>query len=232
MVCTRAKRSAPSLIILFYSRARKIRCDSTRPGCDNCARRSSQCEYDTVPKRRGPDKRPGTRRRSCKKRPVEGDDVQAVKKRRRAETEDERSDGNDDIIRPTGEPSYHLSASPVPLVPNSTLTINTEVSRDFFTTTSTGVRDSFLHIFGVANIRGQSISPPSASHRSPDQDTMRSVIPRTMDFQHLRRSSTIMPSPSMEYPRKTWWDNLLDSYAPSRAQAYVPPPKSLHEALV
>jgi hypothetical protein len=76
-------------------------------------------------------------------------------------------------------------------------------------------------------------SPPfPPSHRSPDQDMMRSAMPRTMDFQaqvrgtqQLRRPSAIIPSPSLEYPRKTWWDNLLDSYAPSRAQAYVPPPK-------
>ena len=131
------------LMTTLHSRARKIRCDSTRPGCDNCARRSSQCEYDAVPKRRGPDKRPGTRRRSCKKRPIEGEETPAVRKRRKTETEDERSDGNDEILRPSGEPSYHLSASPVPLVPNSTLTINTEVSRDFFGPTSTGVRRSF-----------------------------------------------------------------------------------------
>lgn len=131
------------LTTALCSRARKIRCDSTRPGCDNCARRSSQCEYDAVPKRRGPDKRPGTRRRSCKKRPVDGEDIPSVRKRRRTETDDERSDGNDDMMRPSGEPSYHLSASPVPLVPNSTLTINTEVSRDFFAPTSTGVRRLF-----------------------------------------------------------------------------------------
>ena len=37
---------------------------------------------------------------------------------------------------------------------------------------------------------------------------------------------------NLEYPRKTWWDNVLDSYAPSRAQVYVLPPKSLHEASV
>ena len=135
--------SALPLTIALCSRARKIRCDSTRPGCDNCARRSSQCEYDAVPKRRGPDKRPGTRRRSCKKRPVDGEDIPSGRKRRKTETEDERSDGNDEIIRPSGEPSYHLSASPVPLVPNSALTINTEVSRDFFAPTSTGVRRSF-----------------------------------------------------------------------------------------
>ncbi|KAF8965647.1 hypothetical protein BDZ97DRAFT_1811637 [Flammula alnicola] len=48
------------------SRSRKIRCDSTRPVCNNCVRRSNECEYDLVPKRRGPDKRPGTRQRSLK----------------------------------------------------------------------------------------------------------------------------------------------------------------------
>jgi hypothetical protein len=58
---------------LATSRARKIRCDSTRPMCSNCSRRSSTCEYDAAPKRRGPDKRPGTRRRSCKKRLINVD---------------------------------------------------------------------------------------------------------------------------------------------------------------
>jgi len=56
----------------IISRARKIRCDSTRPICDNCVRRSHGCEYDEKPRRRGPDKRPGTRQRSCKKRPTDG----------------------------------------------------------------------------------------------------------------------------------------------------------------
>ena len=56
----------------LFSRSRKIRCDSTRPVCNNCVRRSNECEYDAVPKRRGPDKRPGTRQRSCKKRPADG----------------------------------------------------------------------------------------------------------------------------------------------------------------
>lgn len=144
MFSTKSISLLSCLTVTFYSRARKIRCDSTRPGCDNCARRSSQCEYDAVPKRRGPDKRPGTRRRSCKKRPVDGEESPGIRKRRRTETDDEHSDGNDEIVRSTGEPSYHLSASPVPLVPNSALTINTEVSRDFFGPTSTGVRDSSL----------------------------------------------------------------------------------------
>ncbi|EJD03209.1 uncharacterized protein FOMMEDRAFT_168239 [Fomitiporia mediterranea MF3/22] len=67
-------RREPSLVVIAcrQCRARKIRCDSTRPSCNNCIRRQNECQYDAVPKRRGPDKRPGTRQRSCKKRPADG----------------------------------------------------------------------------------------------------------------------------------------------------------------
>ncbi|KAJ7167044.1 hypothetical protein C8R46DRAFT_1095851 [Mycena filopes] len=51
-------------------RGRKIRCDSLRPSCNNCVRRKNECVYDSAPKRRGPDKKPGTRQRSCKKKPA------------------------------------------------------------------------------------------------------------------------------------------------------------------
>ncbi|VDC05013.1 unnamed protein product [Peniophora sp. CBMAI 1063] len=78
-------------------RARKIKCDSTRPECNNCLRRNNPCEYDAQPKRRGPDKRPGTRQRSCRKRmqpPPDANDTEASsavppppKKRRRTESE-------------------------------------------------------------------------------------------------------------------------------------------------
>ena len=53
-----------------HSRSRKVRCDSVRPKCGNCTRRATECEFDAVPKRRGPDRAPGTRHRTCKKRPV------------------------------------------------------------------------------------------------------------------------------------------------------------------
>jgi len=66
----------------LFSRSRKIRCDSTRPNCQNCIKRGNECVYDKVPKRRGPDKRPGTRKRSCKKRQSDGSDPQPKKKRR------------------------------------------------------------------------------------------------------------------------------------------------------
>lgn len=40
-----------------------------RPICKNCTRRSEPCEYDEAPKRRGPDKSPGTRHRRYWKNP-------------------------------------------------------------------------------------------------------------------------------------------------------------------
>ena len=66
----------------LLSRSRKIRCDSSRPNCQNCIKRGNECVYDKVPKRRGPDKRPGTRKRSCKKRQSDGSDPQPKKKQR------------------------------------------------------------------------------------------------------------------------------------------------------
>ena len=49
------------------SRSRKIRCDGAKPKCQKCVRRSSDCDYDAAPKRRGPDKKPGARQRTSKK---------------------------------------------------------------------------------------------------------------------------------------------------------------------
>ncbi|KAF7335676.1 Zn(2)-C6 fungal-type domain-containing protein [Mycena venus] len=64
-----ARRTTTTAVIACRQcRARKIRCDSTRPHCSNCSRRDDQCEYDPAPKRRGPDKKPGTRQRRCKNR--------------------------------------------------------------------------------------------------------------------------------------------------------------------
>src|SRR6267154_1713174 len=67
---------------VFTSRSRKIRCDSTRPNCQNCIKRGNECIYDKVPKRRGPNKGPCTRKRSCKKRQSDGSDPQPKKKQR------------------------------------------------------------------------------------------------------------------------------------------------------
>ncbi len=86
-----------------FSRARKIRCDSTRPICNNCVRRSNDCEYDDKPRRRGPDKRPGTRQRSCKKRPTDASAPHPKRKKTTSETpNDEMEEAS--TMKPKEEP--------------------------------------------------------------------------------------------------------------------------------
>ncbi|KAH8104576.1 hypothetical protein BXZ70DRAFT_921504 [Cristinia sonorae] len=70
-------------------RSRKIRCDGAKPICHNCSRRTGSpstlppdCTYDTVPKRRGPDRNPGARQRHPGQETSEGGKVR--KRRRRA----------------------------------------------------------------------------------------------------------------------------------------------------
>ncbi|KAF7326119.1 Zn(2)-C6 fungal-type domain-containing protein [Mycena kentingensis (nom. inval.)] len=64
--------SSPTPVVIACQpcRRRKVRCDSARPICSNCLKRKipNECQYDAVPRRRGPDKNPGTRHRPCKKR--------------------------------------------------------------------------------------------------------------------------------------------------------------------
>jgi len=48
------------------SRNRKVRCDGAKPACYNCEHRATgdhTCTYDSIPKRRGPDRTPGSRQR-------------------------------------------------------------------------------------------------------------------------------------------------------------------------
>lgn len=65
---------------IYLSRLRKVRCDSVRPMCKNCTRRADLCEYDSVPKRRGPDKRPGSRHRLYRKKPEDATPLQRLGK--------------------------------------------------------------------------------------------------------------------------------------------------------
>lgn len=93
------------------SRARKIRCDSTRPNCNNCVRRSDGCEYDEKPRRRGPDKRPGTRQRSCKKRPIDGSAPPPKRKKGTTEQLSEKGEDQQSTPKDASESSFDVDRS-------------------------------------------------------------------------------------------------------------------------
>jgi hypothetical protein len=70
----------------FISRNRKTRCDGAKPVCYNCSKRASggdvECTYDSIPKRRGPDRTPGARQRSNRGLRDEGEEQQPRRRRR------------------------------------------------------------------------------------------------------------------------------------------------------
>ena len=72
--CRREADGVPVYCVLTGSHFadRKLRCDGVRPICDNCTRRSIACKYDEHPKKRGPDKVPGGRKRKASGETGEG----------------------------------------------------------------------------------------------------------------------------------------------------------------
>ncbi|KAI0058726.1 hypothetical protein BV25DRAFT_1810152 [Artomyces pyxidatus] len=176
-------------------RSRKIRCDSTRPECNNCLRRSNECIYDVVPKRRGPDKRPGTRQRSCKKRPTDGSEPQPRKKR--------KTDPVDDSASPTTSFKDDASSPPVPLH----APLQVKADPDF----------SALHALSQSS---SALTETTSSYRVVDAGLLRKVrclVHRESFSDSL--SPSIPAVPSTEYTRKVWWDNLLNTYSATREQA-------------
>ncbi|KAH7911013.1 hypothetical protein BJ138DRAFT_1151604 [Hygrophoropsis aurantiaca] len=171
-------------------RARKIRCDSTRPVCHNCVRRSNDCQYDAAPKRRGPDKRPGTRQRSCKKRPADGSAPPPSKRKRTAGRGSDSQESDAPQARENGASSQQLA----PL------------------RTSGLGEDTQGHI----RLHQTSLSPQNGNF-SP------SVQSRALsgDGYSTERSDKIrLPSsPSVQFNRKIWWDELVNSYSATRDQS-------------
>ncbi|CAK5282513.1 unnamed protein product [Mycena citricolor] len=115
-----SRRTTTSAVIACQQcRLRKIRCDSGRPHCSNCGRRSDKCIYDSAPKRRGPDKNPGTRQRRCKKRPGDESDDPPAKKKLKIDVS-AASPTSTGPISASSTPAITLpSPVPVPIVPSA-----------------------------------------------------------------------------------------------------------------
>ncbi|KAI0249633.1 hypothetical protein BJV78DRAFT_1155707 [Lactifluus subvellereus] len=217
-----ARNASSGVIACQQCRSRKIRCDSTRPKCQNCIKRGNECLYDKVPKRRGPDKRPGTRKRSCKKRQSDGSEPQP-KKKRRADPVDQdavaRARFNQYEIAPVAIQMFspaHQKAGKV----------DTELP-----TASSSLADATSSFHGNYYVkRPQSPTPTQPASTS---HTLKSEIPSEQpftrpfesDFRSPETSSYGDPSPPLadaqviDNPPEVWWDNLLDAYSPTPEQA-------------
>ncbi|KAF9071182.1 hypothetical protein BDP27DRAFT_1219488 [Rhodocollybia butyracea] len=131
---TQGKPRARVYVACLQCRTRKIRCDGAKPICHNCGRRSgggSDCNYDPVPRRRGPDKLPGARQRMARELREEDTESHGTRRRRRRreptpENPQSNQYGRDGAIvplagslSPTSSSDYNIS--PSYLVPPNTL---------------------------------------------------------------------------------------------------------------
>ena len=121
------RHSLPTSPSSSNSRSRKIRCDGAKPTCHNCTRRASDCKYDAVPRRRGPDKKPGARQRTVKKKdsddPSTGNKADPKKKRRKSDGSLDKPDGDTlklgDRSPTSAGPSAGVRPAPVDLTMSS-----------------------------------------------------------------------------------------------------------------
>jgi hypothetical protein len=183
-------------------RSRKIRCDSARPVCTNCHRRKNMCEYDVAPKRRGPDKRPGTRRRSCKKRPADGSTPPPPKRKKTAPSDNR-----------VGAVSSTVDANLVQV--NESMSEKKSVlsvARQGPDINTYQVIPTELHIsnsdINIKNDLAQ-ICPPSTEY---DQTPYKLPFSRSLEHNLLRTSTKMVhdkfpppPSSELESVQRDWW---------------------------
>ncbi|TDL24298.1 hypothetical protein BD410DRAFT_786409 [Rickenella mellea] len=233
---TPSRREASMVVIACRQcRARKIRCDSTRPSCNNCLRRSNECQYDAVPKRRGPDKRPGTRQRSCKKRPADGSLPQKKKQKR---TDDRgRDQVNLSGVAARENMSLRLDMSftarndhpangvyttpiddgppfqyPTTASPATTMSLHAPVPRS--------ATSPELPISKVSAQRGGPFSLyEDLSAVSLSSPTDRKPFLRSIDLNSHRPDERLVQAPLSDINRKMWWDDLLNEYSHTRDQS-------------
>ncbi|KAF5376310.1 hypothetical protein D9615_008498 [Tricholomella constricta] len=214
------KEISTVVIACRQCRSRKIRCDSTRPVCNNCVRRSNICEYDSVPKRRGPDKNPGTRHRRCKKRPLDESEPPPPKRKRIAI---DRTSDTRDTAPSTSKVKENMASDKHS--PSSS-------SRHHERPVDLRSQDRFHHDPSSPvelRITTEGISPvvheqsptsrrqlPYAAEQSPLY--IKSPFPRQLDVNIMRSPHTqnhkfrIPTSPTVKQSQKLWWSNFLPTY--------------------
>ncbi|KAJ3751510.1 hypothetical protein DFH05DRAFT_196649 [Lentinula detonsa] len=206
---SRERRETSTVVIACRQcRSRKIRCDSARPVCTNCHRRKNICEYDAAPKRRGPDKRPGTRRRSCKKRPADGSTPPPAKRKK---TESEAH-----ISVSQSSPSTKLKTT----MSEKKSSLSTDkrgqgpVATASYEDSPPGLRISTDNIV-IKNDLGRRY-PSSMDY---DEIHYKSPYPGPLDINNLRPTEKMIhqkfpapSSPTTETAQRDWWIQFLSAH--------------------
>ncbi|KAI0291612.1 hypothetical protein B0F90DRAFT_1671449, partial [Multifurca ochricompacta] len=220
-----ARNISSGVIACRQCRSRKIRCDSTRPKCQNCHKRGNECLYDKVPKRRGPDKRPGTRKRSCKKRQSDGSDPQPKKKRKADLVEqDATSRGThrhyeiSSLATLMFVPATQKASKPdtdFPVASSSLADATSSFHRGYYVKRHPSPAPTQPQEPASTSRTTKSEVPPEQPFTRPYETDLHSPETSSYDDPSPPRAETLVPSSS----RKLWWESLLDTYAQTREEA-------------
>ncbi|KAJ6585157.1 hypothetical protein B0H19DRAFT_1108565 [Mycena capillaripes] len=225
---TQGKPRARVYVACLQCRTRKIRCDGAKPVCHNCGKRasgSSECNYDPLPKRRGPDKTPGARQRVARKT---GEGGTTTRSRRRTTSSDDYVDNTGSQLPPFSFPSPSSSdnaqspddygvVSPQdgPIDPPYIGTCACHGLTHCPSTASSGVLE---HTGPGSQISVSYDNSLNILLASPLEAPVCAFISdyEEGDEEHRRKNNstvmTIVGQPTLDFSRKTWWDSLLSLY--------------------
>ncbi|KAG6910688.1 hypothetical protein DXG01_008732 [Tephrocybe rancida] len=193
-----------------------------------------QCNYDPIPKRRGPDKTPGARQRVSKDSKEEEGDVGPVRRRRRRDTTTQRTATPEAPAEPrhrsrSGSDSLSAPTSiPIPS-PVETELLRTPID---FTPLYSDARAHEV-VFTGSNLLLDDLAVTSLFDKSPpvfdNTFDLSAIIPLDQFSQPIDTSHAFITSldesnseeeeysgvscePSLNFTRKIWWESLLSLY--------------------
>ncbi|KAJ7644009.1 hypothetical protein FB45DRAFT_736166 [Roridomyces roridus] len=226
---TQGKPRARVYVACVQCRTRKIRCDGAKPICHNCGKRANgsvDCNYDPLPKRRGPDKRPGARQRVARK--MNGEP--STRSRRAASSSQDYPPDNTGTQLPpfsfpsptssgehTDSPELEYVTSPHdPRMPGSYM--STCACHGLAHCPSPRLQGGSLPLLDHV-APGPQISVPyddsiNVLSPSPVETFCAYVTEYNDDGEELPRKDvvTIASQPSLDFSQKIWWDSLLSLY--------------------
>ncbi|KAJ3566110.1 hypothetical protein NP233_g7198 [Leucocoprinus birnbaumii] len=243
---TQGKPRARVYVACLQCRTRKIRCDGAKPICHNCSRRTTgnnECNYDALPKRRGPDKTPGARQRMA--RDIRNQlDSTFLGSRRRRRTQGVYSGDPDGVgnhrdlpsLSPDSLPSESAILLPTPLAIPSTIATSNPPSYDSSATRQTQSNLAFAY-HGVSscadsitmgNLASGQKAPQSIPSYSGDSGFLdigsmpfgyglasHGYITESDEDgnERVEGFTTMHSEPPMSFARDIWWESLLCLYA-------------------
>ncbi|TFY80459.1 hypothetical protein EWM64_g3551 [Hericium alpestre] len=247
---TQGKPRTRVYVACAQCRGRKIRCDGARPVCHNCTQRADgDCNYDSAPKRRGPDKVQGARTRTTRAKDEEGRPIQK-KRRKMGSTTVQEEVTSPAAAAPPPPTEATLGATfvndvPIPLSPFEPKPVQYPYAQSApnppprlrqpilepsgsnvrFTSTSSydqGLISSIAPdpaMIAADHSAGFSAAVPYPSLFAPAPVSTAYIAPADDDHDD-ENTVELGAEPSIQFSRKIWWDYLLFIYSSSRRPEY------------